>query len=435
MRAGYQKIKITPTVGTRMSGFGRRDESRASESIHDDLHARILHLEHDGEEAVIIGFDLLFFSRANAAWLKDSIGGLLDLRPRQILLNTSHTHTGPCVDLWHMNRFHPADTGYMQTLVRSICNGVRTARDQARAVELWAGTGQSRLPVSRRKPDGRGGIDWLPHFEGEVCRNLPVCLLKDTNGQPVCLLYSISCHPSIVHDWSISADYPGPACDALDAHLGVDCSLFLQGAAGDSKPCVIAEGEIDGHPGIKSWRCGDWDDVAEAGRIVADEVVQTIDSGLEPCSPSLSTSLSEVFFDLAPHPGEAILEERTRSENPGRVAISQHMLSQIRMGRDLETSAGILIQGIRLSETVRMVAIEAEIVSELGNRIISAFPSGTTFALGYSNGTGLYLPSDRMLTEGGYEVISHHEYGYASPLAPGIDETLLQATTLMHGNG
>ena len=106
------------------------------------------------------------------------------------------------------------------------------------------------------------------------------------------------------------------------------------------------------------------------------------------------------------------------------------MLEQIRMGRRPETSAGILVQGIQLSEAVRLVAIEAEIVSELGNQIISYWPGGTTFALGYSNGTGLYLPSDRMLPEGGYEVISHHEYGYASPLAPGIDETLQRAITI-----
>jgi hypothetical protein len=427
MRAGYQKTKITPDVGTRMSGFGTRDEAGPSDSIHDDLYARILYLEHDGTVVIIIGFDLLFFSRANAAWLKDSIGGLLDLSPRQILLNTSHTHTGPCVDIWHLNRFHPADTAYMQTVVRSVCAGVRTARNRAREAELWAGTGRSQLPVKRRKPNGRGGIDFLPHFEGEVCRNLPVCLLKDKKGQPVCLLFSVSCHPSIVHGWAISADYPGPACDWLDAHLGFDCSLFLQGAAGDSKPSVIADGTIGGKPGIRSWRSGNWDDVAAAGRMVAEEVIQTIDAGLEPCSPSLSSELSEVFFDLESLPDNATLEERTRSENPGRAAISRYMLEQIQMGRRLETAAGILVQGIRLSDAVRIVAVEAEIVSELGNQIISAWREGTTFALGYSNGTGLYLPCDRMLPEGGYEVISHHEYGYASPLAPGIDDTLKRA--------
>jgi hypothetical protein len=107
----------------------------------------------------------------------------------------------------------------------------------------------------------------------------------------------------------------------------------------------------------------------------------------------------------------------------------------LQKGREFETFANLLVQGIRFADTIRIIAIEAEMVGELGNKILATFPDGTTFTLGYSNGTGLYLPSDRMLPEGGYEVICHHEYGFASPLAPGIDDTLMQAVERLRTGG
>ncbi len=51
-------------------------------------------------------------------------------------------------------------------------------------------------------------------------------------------------------------------------------------------------------------------------------------------------------------------------------------------------------------------------------------PDDTTFALGYSNGTGLYLPSSRMIAEGGYEVDSYFEYGFSAPLAAGMEKII-----------
>lgn len=427
MKAGFQKIDITPPIGTRMSGFGHRDDTGPCDSIHDPLHARVLVMEHEGEMAVIIGFDLLFFSRPNASWIRDAICTRLDLKPSQILLNTSHTHAGPCVDTWHTNLFQPPDVGYLQMLVAKVLLGVLRAHNAMVEVTMSAGTGRSHLPVSRRKPDGKGGIDWLPHFAGAVCRNLPLCLFRDLQGDPICLLYSVSCHPSMIGDRAISADYPGPACDLLDKHLGADCSLFLQGAAGDSKPGTVADGARAEHPGVKAWRPGTWDDVGAAARLVADDVIKVLEKGLDPVEPGLSTVLIEVPFVLEPSPDEAELEQRLTSDNRGRVLLSRHMLEQLKLGQFFATSADLLIQGIRLGEQVRVFAIEAEMVGELGNQVVEACGPGTTFALGYSNGTGLYLPSDRMLPEGGYEVFCHHEYNYAAPLAPGIDERLTQA--------
>jgi len=78
---------------------------------------------------------------------------------------------------------------------------------------------------------------------------------------------------------------------------------------------------------------------------------------------------------------------------------------------------------------VRLIAVEGELVAELGLLIRRFFGKGLTFVLGYSNGEGLYLPTSAMLEEGGYEVASYWEYGFPAPLAPGIEETLTRGSS------
>jgi hypothetical protein len=73
-----------------------------------------------------------------------------------------------------------------------------------------------------------------------------------------------------------------------------------------------------------------------------------------------------------------------------------------------------------------LIATEGEPVSDHGLHMLSMFP-GVTFPLGYANGEAAYLPSSRMLSEGGYEVDSFWEYGLPSQFAPGMEDQLRQA--------
>ena len=118
LKAGFTRVKITPPVGTKMTGFGFRDHDPVgSKGVHDDLYTRALFLSNGNEKVLIMAFDLLFFSRDEADRYKGAIGRKLDLLPSQILLNTSHTHTGPKVGTWC---YTPSDRLYLQFLEDAI---------------------------------------------------------------------------------------------------------------------------------------------------------------------------------------------------------------------------------------------------------------------------------------------------------------------------
>jgi hypothetical protein len=181
-----------------MLGFGGRDREKGCEGVHDELYVRALSLQSGGEQALILAYDLCFFGLAEADRFRGALGRAYGMPLRQVLLNFSHTHVGPRTATWGYAGFEVSETLYMDELEAATLRAARAAIDGARDVRIEAGRTETRLPVSRRKPDGKGGVEWRPYPEGRVCHSLPVCLMRDTSGQPICLLYSVACHPSTI---------------------------------------------------------------------------------------------------------------------------------------------------------------------------------------------------------------------------------------------
>ena len=431
MKAGYARVNINPALGTAMSGFANRDRARGCEGIHDDLYVRALYLAHEGQSALILGFDLLFFSREEADRFKGAIGRRLDVAPSQILLNTSHTHTGPKVGTWSYDP--PSDPLYLQELEYAILEAACGAHDAGVEATLWAGCARTTLPISRRLKLPGGKVGWGPEPTGEVCTAVPICLFREVGGRPISLTFSVSCHPSIMSGHQISAEYPGVAMELLDDSLGGAGSLFLQGAGGDAKPRVTAE--IDAYP--PRFRPGTWEDVRIAGTMVADDMLRTLEAGLAPVEPDLRTCTLEMAWPMETLPDRAAYEAVLADPDADRTRRlwAEEKLALLSRGYRGPSSVPITVQGLKLGQGVRMVGVEGELVAGLGNLILNDFPEGVTFALGYSNGAQAYLPTGAMLDEEGYEVVSFYEYRQAARFARGTDGRLREALRQLRARG
>ena len=423
MNAGFAKMKITPPLGTHLFGWGGRDLAHGCEGVNDDLFARALYLEHEGERALVVAFDLLFFDRADADRIKGAIGRALDLAPRQVLLNCSHTHDGPVVGSWAFAGYSNLRDGlYVDQLVAATVSAAAQAAGAARPARVRAGCGRTSLPVSRRLLDAEGKAQWAPNPTAPVCNDLPVALVEDLAGRCVCLLFSVACHPSTLSGFAVSADYPGATAGRLARRLGADVAAFLQGCGGDTKASVIADGD-----GGATWRRGTPQDVEQAGEIVSADVMRTIAAGLKEFPPAVATAIQEMHLPLGPPPAPGELEKAAATGDDIRRLWARRQLQRIGRGLTLPATAGVLVQAVQLARGVRLIALEGEPVAGFAPLIGRAFPKGVTFALGYSNGQGLYLPTEDMLPHGGYEVESYHEYGWPAGLVPGYEAILRRA--------
>lgn len=418
-------------------GFGDRDVAGGCNSMLDDIFVRALYLEHDSERCLILSFDLCFLGRADADRIKGAVGARLDLAPRQILLNASHSHTSPAVGTWGFHHYLAPDCLYLDELCNATVRCAGQAMERARPARIEGAMGRSIIPMSRRSFSAEGVMQNRPNPHGVVCDALPVCRVTGDDGHIIALLFSVAAHPSICGGFAISAEYPGVAMRHLDEHLGAEAAMFLQGCGGDAKTLLAGENR-------DTWRSDDWSIVQHVGRTIADEVIGTLKQPMVAIEPKIACFLLEMHLPLLDSPSpDALLAEADQAssvahliaEKRMRALWARRMLESLERGKPLPRAAPVLLQGISLGMSLRIVAIEGEPVAEHGLTILSAFRTGTTFPLGYSNGEALYLPCDRQLPEGGYEVTSFWEYGFPSGLTPGIDAILAGSLTQLKQRG
>ena len=418
-----------------MMGFGDRDRGPGSESVRDDIFARALYLSHEGEQALVVTFDMCFIGREDSDRYKGVLGRRFGMMPKQIMLASSHSHVGPASGYWAYGDYLPSDQLYLRELETAVVEAATLAKERTRKVTIRAGMGRSKVPMNRRKRMPNGKFENRPNPEGIVCDALPVCLLSGDDGRPVACLFSISAHPSIVGGAAISAEYPGVATNRVDAHLGGAYSMFLQGCGGDAKTCVAGEGR-------DTWLSNDWSVVERVGTMLGDEVIGML-GNLKAFEPSLGTALAETRWPLMPFASRSEIEAIAARLKPGASPSEQGLhplwaarqLELLDRGQHPRTAASVLIQGIQLGKGLRMVAIEGEPVAEHGLNMMKFYDDGVTFPLGYANGEAMYLPVTRQLPEGGYEVDSFWEYGAPSGLAPGMEEVVTRTLEVFRMEG
>lgn len=418
MQAGYARAVINPDPGVRLYGFAARDLERPHSGIHDDIYVRACYLEQGDERLLILGFDLLFLGADEVRQIRTDLHETLGLTPRQILANTSHSHVGPRVGTWYWGGYTAPETAYVAKLRRAVGQAATAARQARRPVQIAAGATTSRVPLSRRRLDERGQAQFEPNPSGVVCDHLPIALLQGDDGRPVCALFSVSCHPSMISGWEVSAEYPGAACRALDEHFGAPVALFVQGTGGDAKPAIAGT--------TGKWRSCTFDEVAQTGRQVADEVIAALPR-LRPVAPRLASAMEVLAWPLLPATDDyAAMAANERVPEYQRIWARQ-LADRRARGEVLPTTWPVTAAAAQLGDGLRLVGLEGEAVARWGRFIQSRYPQGVTFPLGYTNGQGAYLPTSDILHEGGYEVTSYAEYWLPSQLGPGFEDLLSAA--------
>ena len=93
-RVGVASIRITPENPLWMAGYANRD--RPAEGTRHELFAKALALEDkDGRQALLITADIRNFPKNISDRIRDRLESDHGLTRKQIILNGSHTHTGP----------------------------------------------------------------------------------------------------------------------------------------------------------------------------------------------------------------------------------------------------------------------------------------------------------------------------------------------------
>jgi hypothetical protein len=113
-------------------------------------------------------------------------------------------------------------------------------------------------------------------------------------------------------------------------------------------------------------------------------------------------------------------------KDPIRVRFAKSVLQSYDERRPMRT-VSFPVQAIRLGRDMAIVALGGEPVVSYALQTKAAHPKLRLMVAGYSNDVMGYVPTTKMLDEGGYEPIgSAMYYGLPAPFAPEMEPMLLE---------
>ena len=211
LQAGLAKADITPRGPIWMSGYAAR--THPSEGVLSRLWAKALAIESSqGGRIVIVSTDLVGIPRELsdevAAKLKKQYG----LNRSQLLINASHTHTGPIV--WpNLRNLAVLPDGeqeklidYRKSLAEALVSVAGSAlRDLSPAV-IEFGEGDAGFAANRRT---------AINPNGPVDHRVPVLKIADPAGRIRGIVFGYACHNTTLTGefYQLSGDYAGFAAE------------------------------------------------------------------------------------------------------------------------------------------------------------------------------------------------------------------------------
>jgi len=390
-KVGLASVKITPEAPVRLAGYGGR--TKPSTGVALDLYAKALAIEDEnGRRAVLVTTDLIGFRAALAEAVCGDISRKTGLQRKQIVLNSSHTHTGPTLGLDSGSLGFPpeqakATVAYTRRLQRQLVELVAASLKALAPARLSHGVGVATFVMNRREFTDRGVILGV-NPRGLADRGVPVLRIDSPDGRLRCVLFGAACHNTTLtgKHLEISGDFAGYAQQHLErTHRGAQ-AMFLQGCAGDANPFPRGSEAIARIHGLA----------------LGTEVDRVLKTKLRPVRGGLKVALADVRLPLQPPPSQAQLEKMTRGGSWQRF-VARRMLELSRDGKKPPTEYATKIAVWQFGGDLTLVALPGEVVVDYVKLLEQSLGPQRLWVAAYCNDVFGYLPSSRVLQEGGYE--------------------------------
>lgn len=418
-QAGVAKVDITPTQTVPLAGYSG---TRMSQRVDHPIWIKALVLRGDtGAPSVIVTSDLVGLSTkmvdriALRALEKHGI-------PRErLILNYSHNHSCPVTEdvLWLYYDFTPEESAardhYTEKLYDQYDEVIGKALANVEPADVSFEQGLAGFAVNRRRarPDGR-------KLGGQVDHDVPVLVVK--SGETImAIVFGYSCHTTALGGLSINGDYAGFAQIELEKSYPGSIALFVQNCGGDANPLPRVRGIENDDQAIELARM--------YGHILAEAVRQVIAGKMLPLSGPIRAVMGETELFL--QPGMPIDELRRRLPEVSGITRREyeHFIRQYQTQGNLPDRVKYPIQVWRFGTNFTWIALTGETVVDYSLKFKSIYGWDNTWVCGYNNNLLSYVPSLRVLNEGGYEgTTGMFEYGHRAPYTETVEE---QITTLV----
>jgi len=375
-----------------MAGYASR--LRPSEGKVHDLYARALALQdRQGNRIVIVTTDHLGIPREMGEAVAASVQRRYGIRRADLILSSSHTHSGP-VPLRKLEGAYFLDAEQQAVVVRTtnqmvakIVEVVGEALSQLTPAVLTFGQAEATFGVNRRVLRN-GRYDFGANKEGVKDDEVPILRVTSPDGRLRAVLFSYACHNTTlpIQSYLFNGDYAGYAELELEADEPGATALFMMGCGADIGPQPTGKLEM----------------AVEHGRALAAAVKRGMAARMKVISGRLKTRSEHVSLPINP-----ISRERLRANlehgDKYRRAHAERWIERGGRDKDFRTSYPYPLQVVRLGNEVTLVAMSGEVVVDYALRLKRELGADGLWVTAYCNDIMAYIPSVRILNEGGYE--------------------------------
>ena len=147
---------------------------------------------------------------------------------------------------------------------------------------------------------------------------------------------------------------------------------------------------------------------------------------MSPIAGELKSSYREVPLAFDKLPSREQLQQDTQSKDDYVAARAKLLLVDIDAGRPLSPTYPYPISVWRFGGDVQFVTLGGEVVVDFALRLKKELGGVKTWVAGYSNDVMAYIPSRRVLTEGGYEGGGAMRYSnLPNPWRSGVEDRIV----------
>jgi neutral ceramidase len=416
LEAGVARADITPTESVPLAGYSG---TRLSKSVTHPIWLKALALrDESGTTAVLVTADLVGLSQTMVDHIAHQAEKKHGLSREHLILNTSHNHSSPVTAdvLWLYYDFTDSEAAlrdrYTHLVYEKYDEVIGHALAALKPAELAFENGLAGFAVNRRRSRGPESRS-LP---GPVDQDVPVLTLR-SNGELRGILFGYSCHTTALSGQSINGDYAGFAQKAVEKDFPGVTALFLQNCGGDANPLPRIRGK-DPEAEILA---------ENYGEILAESVRQVVAGKMKPLSGPLRIALDETTLDLQPGLSREEIQQRLPNLSGLHRREFQHFLRQYQSLGSLPDHVRYPVQALKIGTDFTLIALTGETVVDYSLKFKSTYGWNSTWVCGYNNDLLSYVPSLRVLREGGYEgVTGMYEYGHRAPYTESVEDRITQ---------
>ena len=414
-KVGVAKAVITPSENMWMSGYAARD--KPSEGKLHDLWAKALAMEDEnGEKALIITTDIVGFSRDLSFSICNRLKENYQLDRKNIILSTSHTHSGPVINSNLIGIYPSLDEHQKKQIAENkqfveeqIIDIAGEALENLVPAHLSSGVGIARFAVNRRENIANDEFIYNSEIKGPSDHVVQVVGVHEPSDQLIAVLFGYSCHATCLSMNSWSGDYPGFAQIELENTFPGVNAMFFAGFGGDQNP--IPRGSISL--------------AGQYGKELAATVIEVLKNPTKKLHARLITQYDEIELRLDAPPEFQELDTIIKNGAEWQKNWAIQMKEKQSSGKKLAVSyPHYPIQTWQIGDQ-SMVVLGGEVVVDYAFRLRKIF-GNDLMIMGYANDVMAYIPSELVLKEGGYEgETSMWAYGHPAAWAPGIEDKIV----------